>query len=54
MDNPDQVQVRAIQVDQSVVLELRVHHSDFGKLIGRQGRTGRAVTRAILLLVEAA
>ena len=47
VDNPDQVQVRAIEGEQVTVLELRVHPSDVGKVIGRQGRTARAI-RTIL------
>ena len=47
MDNPDQVQVRAIEGEQVTVFELRVHGSDLGKVIGRQGRTVRAI-RTIL------
>ena len=38
VDNPDQVQVRVIEGEQVTVLELQVHSSDVGKLIGRQGR----------------
>ena len=38
VDNPDQVQVRAIEGEQIIVFELRVHPSDLGKVIGRQGR----------------
>lgn len=37
VDNPDQVQVRAIEGEHVTVLELRVHASDVGKVIGRQG-----------------
>jgi predicted RNA-binding protein YlqC (UPF0109 family) len=47
VDNPDQVQVRAIEGEQVTVFELRVHASDVGKVIGRQGRTARAI-RTIL------
>ena len=47
VDNPDQVQVRAIEGDYLTVFELRVHKSDLGKVIGRQGRTARAI-RTIL------
>ena len=47
VDNPDQVQVRAIKGEQVTVFELRVHGSDLGKVIGRQGRTVRAI-RTIL------
>ena len=47
VDNPDQVQVRAIEGEQVTVLELRVHPSDLGKVIGKQGRTARSI-RTIL------
>ncbi len=47
VDNPDQVSVLAIEGEQVTVLELRVHPSDLGKVIGKQGRTARSV-RTIL------
>jgi uncharacterized protein len=47
VDNPDQVQVRAIEGEQVTVFELRVHASDLGILIGRQGRNAEAI-RTIL------
>lgn len=43
VDNPDQVQVRAVDGEQVTVLELRVHPADLGKVIGRQGRTAKAM-----------
>jgi uncharacterized protein len=50
VDNPDAVQVRAIEGEQVTVFELRVHASDLGKVIGRQGRTAQAI-RTILSAV---
>jgi uncharacterized protein len=50
VDNPDDVQVRAIEGEQVTVFELRVHTSDVGKVIGRQGRTAQAI-RTILSAV---
>ena len=47
VDNPDQVQIRPVEGEQVTVLELRVHPSDLGKVIGKQGRTARAI-RTIL------
>jgi predicted RNA-binding protein YlqC (UPF0109 family) len=47
VDNPDQVQVRAVEGEQVTVLELRVHPDDLGKVIGRQGRTAKSI-RTIL------
>jgi predicted RNA-binding protein YlqC (UPF0109 family) len=50
VDNPDQVQVRAIEGEQLTVFELRVHASDLGKVIGREGRIAQAI-RTILSAV---
>lgn len=47
VDNPDQVQVTQIDGEQTTILELRVAPSDLGKVIGKQGRTARAI-RTIL------
>jgi len=47
VDNPDQVQVSEIEGNQTSVLELKVAKEDLGKVIGKQGRTARAM-RAIL------
>jgi predicted RNA-binding protein YlqC (UPF0109 family) len=45
--NPDQVQVGAIEGEQLTVLELRVHPSDLGRVIGREGRMADSI-RTIL------
>ena len=47
VDSPDEVAVNAIEGEQSTVLELRVASNDLGKVIGKQGRTARAI-RTIL------
>ena len=47
VDNPDQVQVRAIEGEHVTVFELRTHPDDLGKVIGRRGRTAEAI-RTIL------
>jgi predicted RNA-binding protein YlqC (UPF0109 family) len=43
VDHPQGVQVRAVEGSQVTVLELRVHSGDLGKVIGRQGRTAKAI-----------
>jgi predicted RNA-binding protein YlqC (UPF0109 family) len=43
VDHPEDVQVRSVDGAQVVVLELRVHPEDLGKVIGRQGRTAKAM-----------
>ena len=47
VDNPDAVQVTETEQEGTTVLELRVAKEDLGKVIGRQGRTARAM-RTIL------
>lgn len=47
VDNPEEVNVTQIDGEQTSILELRVHPSDLGKVIGKQGRTARAI-RTIL------
>ncbi len=47
VDDPSQVTVRSVDGEQVTVLELRVAPGDLGKVIGRQGRTAKAV-RTIL------
>ena len=47
VDEPDQVQVHAVDGEQTTVLELRVAPNDLGKVIGKQGRTARSI-RTIL------
>ena len=47
VDNPDEVQVNEIAGESTSVLELRVAKEDLGKVIGKNGRTARAM-RTIL------
>ena len=47
VDNPDQVNVSEVNGDQTCVLELKVAKEDLGKVIGKQGRSARAM-RTIL------
>jgi predicted RNA-binding protein YlqC (UPF0109 family) len=47
VDHPDKVRVSEIEGEQTSVIELKVAKEDLGKVIGRQGRTARAM-RTIL------
>jgi len=47
VDNPDMVEVSEVVGEQISVLELRVAKEDLGKVIGKQGRTAKAM-RTIL------
>jgi predicted RNA-binding protein YlqC (UPF0109 family) len=43
VDRPDDVSVRETDGEQTTVLELSVARDDLGKVIGKQGRTARAI-----------
>lgn len=52
VDHPDQVTVDEVEGNQTSVLELKVAKEDLGKVIGKQGRTARAM-RTILSAASA-
>ena len=52
VDNPDEVSVAEVVGNQTAVLELKVAKEDLGKVIGKQGRTARAM-RTILSAASA-
>jgi uncharacterized protein len=43
VDYPEQVSVNVLEGSQSIVLELSVAKVDLGKVIGKQGRTAKAI-----------
>ncbi|MGB9699242.1 MAG: KH domain-containing protein [Thermodesulfobacteriota bacterium] len=47
VDHPEAVQVSEVEGEQTSVIELKVAKDDLGKVIGKQGRTARAM-RTIL------
>lgn len=47
VDNPDAVEVTVVAGERTSVIELKVAKEDLGKVIGKQGRTARAL-RTIL------
>lgn len=47
VDNPEEVQVTEVAGEKTAVIELRVASEDLGKVIGKQGRTAKAI-RSIL------
>ncbi len=52
VDNPEQVSVEEVEGNHTSVLELKVAKEDLGKVIGKQGRTARAM-RTILSAASA-
>jgi len=47
VDSPEQVSVTEVTGEQTAVLELKVASDDLGKIIGKQGKTAKAI-RTIL------
>ena len=52
VDSPEEVTVSEVEGNQTSVLELKVAKDDLGKVIGKQGRTARAM-RTILSAASA-
>jgi predicted RNA-binding protein YlqC (UPF0109 family) len=51
VNNPEEVSVSEVQRDETTLLQLRVAPSDLGRVIGKEGRTAKAIR---LLLAAAA
>jgi hypothetical protein len=47
VDRPDEVDLQEVEGEKTTVLELRVAKEDLGKVIGKQGKTAKAM-RTIL------
>ena len=52
VDEPDEVRVEAVEEDRALILELTVAPADLGKVIGKDGRTARAI-RTLLAATSA-
>lgn len=52
VDRPDDVRVDAVTSSRGEVLEVHVHAEDLGRVIGRQGRTAKALRTVITALAE--
>jgi len=50
VDHPEDVHIDVIEGERSVILQLKVHPDDIGKVIGKQGR----IAQALRTLVKAA
>ena len=47
VDNPEKVEVKEIAGEKSIIYELKVGEGDLGKVIGKEGRTARAIRTII-------
>lgn len=52
VDYPDEVEVRQVDGEKTTIFELKVNKSDIGKIIGRSGRTIKAL-RTLLMTTAA-
>ena len=52
VDKPDEVNVEAVESDQTIIFELTVGDGDYGKVIGKRGRNISAI-RTILFAINA-
>ncbi len=52
VDNPDEVQVVSKSSPRGDVLEVRVHPEDLGRVIGRAGRTAKALRTLVSALAD--
>jgi predicted RNA-binding protein YlqC (UPF0109 family) len=52
VENPDEVRVTAKSSARGEVLEVRVHPEDLGRVIGRSGRTAKAVRTLVAALAD--
>ena len=52
VDHPDDVQVRAATLRRGELLEVRVHPDDLGRVIGRSGRTAKALRTLVTALAD--
>lgn len=52
VDRPDEVRVDARDTGRGEVLEVRVHPSDLGRVIGRGGRTATSLRTVVSALAE--
>ncbi len=50
VEHPDQVEVKQVENEQSITIELQVSPDDMGKVIGKQGR----IAKSIRTIVKAA
>lgn len=47
VDYPDEVSVNELNIDNSIVLELKVSKDDMGKVIGKQGKIAKAIRTVV-------
>lgn len=54
VDHPDEVRVDRAETGRGEVLEVHVHSEDLGRVIGRSGRTAKALRTIVTALADGA
>jgi predicted RNA-binding protein YlqC (UPF0109 family) len=52
VDHPDEVSVTLVDIPRGELLEVRVHPEDLGRVIGRSGRTAKALRTVVNALAD--
>ncbi len=52
VDHPDEVSVTLVDTPRGELLEVRVHPEDLGRVIGRSGRTAKALRTVVNALAD--
>ncbi len=47
VDNKDEVEIKEIENEKTIVFEVKVAQSDMGKIIGRQGRIAKSIRTVV-------
>ena len=47
VDKPEAIDVREVEAEDSITIELRVDPDDMGKVIGKQGRIAKAIRTVV-------
>ena len=47
VENPEAVDVREVESEEGITIELRVAEDDMGKVIGKQGRIAKAIRTVV-------
>ena len=47
VDKPEAIDVREVEAEDSITIELRVDPEDMGKVIGKQGRIAKAIRTVV-------
>ena len=52
VDHPDEVKVREVRTERTVMIELTVHPEEKGKVIGRDGKIARAIRNLVSVAAQ--